>query len=104
MYKRQELLCVTSAAGAEAEAAFSRLSKMKLPPNTTLDVYKRQTLQSVAQSRVSAKRAGLLCAIIPTVAAQLGVIVLHEILGIRVVIGLILILISIALPLSLIHI
>lgn len=56
------------------------------------------TLQSVAQSRVSAKRAGLLCAISPTVAAQLGVIVLHEILGIRVVIGLILILISIALP------
>ena len=36
LYPSTELLCVTSAAGAEAEAAFSRLSKMKLPPNTTL--------------------------------------------------------------------
>lgn len=54
--------------------------------------------QTVAQSRVTAARAGLFCAISPAVAAVLGVVVLREHLGIVGVIGLVLILFSIALP------
>ncbi len=54
--------------------------------------------QTVAQSRVPAARAGLFCAISPAVAAILGVVVLREHLGIVGVIGLALILFSIALP------
>lgn len=56
------------------------------------------TLQPVAQSRVSADRAGLFCAINPAIATLLGAVVLHEKLGLLSVIGLVLILSSIALP------
>ena len=54
--------------------------------------------QTVAQSRVSAARAGLFCAISPAVSAILGVVVLREHLGLLGVVGLVLILFSIALP------
>lgn len=56
------------------------------------------TLQPVAQSRVSADRAGLFCAINPAIATLLGAFVLHEQLGWLSIIGLALILSSIALP------
>lgn len=56
------------------------------------------TLQPVAQRHVTAQRAGLFCAISPAIAALLGVVVLHEKLGIFGGIGLILILTSIVLP------
>ena len=60
------------------------------------------TLQPVAQSKVSVERAGLFCAISPAVATLLGVLVLHERLTPLSVLGLVLILLSIALP-HLIH-
>ena len=56
------------------------------------------TLQPVAQSRVSAERAGLFCAISPAVATVLGAVVLHEKIGIASLAGLALILLSIMLP------
>lgn len=56
------------------------------------------TLQPVAQSHITAERAGIFCAISPAIATMLGVIVLHERLGVLRGIGLALILISIALP------
>ena len=56
------------------------------------------TLVPVAQSRLSASRAGIICALSPAVAAVLGVIVLNENLGIWGIIGVVLILISIILP------
>jgi drug/metabolite transporter (DMT)-like permease len=56
------------------------------------------TLQPVAQSHVSAERAGLFCAISPAIATLLGIIVLHESFGIVSILGLILILFSIAFP------
>lgn len=56
------------------------------------------TLQPVAQSHVTAERAGLFCAISPAIAALLGIVVLQEKLGILGGFGLILILISIVLP------
>ena len=56
------------------------------------------TLQPVAQSRVSADRAGLFCAINPAIATLLGAVVLHEKLGLLSIIGLVLIVSSIALP------
>lgn len=56
------------------------------------------TLQPVAQSHVTAERAGVLCAISPAIAALLGVVVLHERLGMLGIVGLLLILSSIALP------
>jgi drug/metabolite transporter (DMT)-like permease len=56
------------------------------------------TLQPVAQSHVSAERAGLFCAISPAIATLLGIIVLHESFGILSILGLILILFSIAFP------
>jgi drug/metabolite transporter (DMT)-like permease len=56
------------------------------------------TLQPVAQSRVSAQSAGLLCAISPAVATLLGTVVLHEQFGVLSAVGLLLILASIVLP------
>lgn len=56
------------------------------------------TLQPVAQSRVSAERAGLFCAIGPAVATVLGAVVLHEEIGAASIAGLALILTSIMLP------
>lgn len=56
------------------------------------------TLQPVAQSHVSAERAGLFCAISPAIAALLGVVVLQEELGVLGGVGLVLILGSIVLP------
>lgn len=56
------------------------------------------TLQPVAQSRVSAERAGLFCAISPAVANLLGVLVLHERVTPLSILGLVLILFSIAFP------
>lgn len=56
------------------------------------------TLQPVAQSHVSETRAGLFCAISPAVASLLGVVVLHERLGLLGIAGLALILFSIVLP------
>lgn len=56
------------------------------------------TLQPVAQSHVSAERAGLFCAISPAIAALLGMLVLQENLGVLGGIGLALILGSIVLP------
>lgn len=56
------------------------------------------TLQPVAQSRVSAERAGLFCAINPAIASVLGAAVLHEHFGLLSAAGLLLILLSIALP------
>ena len=56
------------------------------------------TLQPVAQSHVSAERAGLFCAINPAIAALLGVVILKEQLGIIGIIGILLILESLMLP------
>ena len=56
------------------------------------------TLQPVAQSHVSADRAGLFCAISPAIACLLGVIVLHEKFTSLSFLGLVLILLSILLP------
>ena len=56
------------------------------------------TLQPVAQSRVSAERAGLFCAINPAIAALLGVVVLDEQLGVFGLIGILLILGSLVMP------
>lgn len=56
------------------------------------------TLQPMAQSHVSADRAGLFCAISPAIAALLGVTVLRERLGALSLLGLALILLSILLP------
>ncbi|MBO4288687.1 MAG: DMT family transporter [Lachnospiraceae bacterium] len=56
------------------------------------------TLQPVAQSKVSVKRAGLFCAINPAVASLIGIVFLHERMTLLSVLGLILILFSIALP------
>ena len=56
------------------------------------------TLQPVAQSRVSAERAGLFCAISPAVANLLGVLVLHERVTPLSILGLLLILFSIVFP------
>ncbi len=56
------------------------------------------TLQPMAQSRVTAARAGLFCAVSPAIAALLGVTVLGEPFGMLDVLGLVLILASIALP------
>lgn len=56
------------------------------------------TLQPMAQSHVTAARAGLFCAVSPAIAALLGVTVLGEPFGIFDVLGLLLILASIALP------
>jgi len=56
------------------------------------------TLQPVAQSKVSAERAGLFCAISPAVATILGAVVLHEEIGPASIAGLLLILTSIMLP------
>ncbi|MBQ9281629.1 MAG: DMT family transporter [Treponema sp.] len=56
------------------------------------------TLQPVAQSKVSIERSGLFCSINPAIATILGVIVLHEQLGILSVLGILLIIFSIMLP------
>lgn len=56
------------------------------------------TLQPVAQSHVTAERAGLFCAVSPAIAALLGIFVLHERLGLFGGIGLVMILLSILLP------
>jgi len=56
------------------------------------------TLQPVAQSHVSVERAGLFCAINPAIAAVLGTVILHERFGFFSAAGLLLILLSIALP------
>lgn len=56
------------------------------------------TLQPVAQSHVTAERVGIFCAISPAIAALLGIVVLHERMGILGCIGLVLILASIVLP------
>lgn len=56
------------------------------------------TLQPVAQSHITAERAGIFCAVSPAIAALLGMSVLHERLGGLGWAGLILILTSIALP------
>ena len=56
------------------------------------------TLQPVAQSHVSAARAGLFCAVSPAIAALLGVLVLHERFTPLSLAGLALILGSIMLP------
>ena len=53
------------------------------------------TLQPMAQSRISAERAGIFCAISPAIATLLGVAVLHENIGFLGIAGLILILSSI---------
>lgn len=55
------------------------------------------TLQPVAQSKVSAERAGLLCAISPAIAALLGAAA-GEAFGLLSALGLLLILFSLALP------
>lgn len=56
------------------------------------------TLQPMAQSHVSAARAGLFCAVSPAIAALLGVTVLGEPFGTLDVLGLVLILASIVMP------
>ena len=56
------------------------------------------TLQPMAQSRVSAERAGILCALSPAVAAVLGAVFLHEQLTLFKLLGIFLILLSIVLP------
>ena len=56
------------------------------------------TLQPMAQSHVSAARAGLFCAVSPAIAAILGVTVLGEPFGTLDVLGLVLILASIVMP------
>lgn len=56
------------------------------------------TLQPVAQSHVSAERAGLFCAINPAIAALLGVVILKEQLGVSGFFGILLILGSLMLP------
>ena len=56
------------------------------------------TLQPVAQSRVTAQRAGVFCAISPAIAVLLGVAALHERLGLLGWLGLLLILASLLLP------
>ncbi len=56
------------------------------------------TLQPMAQSHVSAARAGLFCAVSPAIAALLGVTVLGEPFGALDVLGLVLILASIVMP------
>ena len=52
----------------------------------------------MAQSHVSAARAGLFCAVSPAIAALLGVTVLGEPFGTFDVLGLVLILASIVMP------
>ncbi len=56
------------------------------------------TLVPVAQSRLTASRAGIICALSPAVAAVLGVAVLGENLGLWGTVGVVLILFSIILP------
>lgn len=56
------------------------------------------TLVPVAQSRLTASRAGIICALSPAVAAVLGVLILGEDLGLWGTIGVVLILFSIILP------
>ena len=56
------------------------------------------TLQPMAQSHVSAARAGLFCAVSPAIAALLGVTVLGEPFGTLDVLGLVFILASIVMP------
>ncbi|MBE6114551.1 MAG: DMT family transporter [Erysipelotrichaceae bacterium] len=56
------------------------------------------TLQPVAQSHVSTEKAGLFLSVNPAIAAFLGMIVLHESLGLLGLLGMVLILISILLP------
>lgn len=56
------------------------------------------TLQPMAQSHISAARAGLFCAVSPAIAALLGVTVLGEPFGTFDVLGLVLILASIVMP------
>lgn len=56
------------------------------------------TLQPVAQSHVTAERAGIFCALSPAIASLLGIVVLHERLGVIGFVGLILILLSIIFP------
>ena len=56
------------------------------------------TLQPMAQSHVSAARAGLFCAVSPAIAALLGITVLGEPFGTLDVLGLVLILASIVMP------
>lgn len=56
------------------------------------------TLQPMAQSKVSAERAGVFCAISPAVATVLGITVLKEKITALTFIGLILILMGIILP------
>jgi drug/metabolite transporter (DMT)-like permease len=60
------------------------------------------TLQPVAQSKVSAERAGLFCAASPVCATVLGAIFLHEQFGLSGLVGIMLVLGSILLP-KLIH-
>lgn len=56
------------------------------------------TLQPMAQSRITAARAGLFCAVSPAIATLLGVTVLGETFGTLDILGLVLILFGIALP------
>ena len=56
------------------------------------------TLTPYAQSHVSVERAGVLCAVNPAVAALLGVVILHEHMGLLGAVGLLLILGSIIMP------
>ena len=56
------------------------------------------TLTPYAQSHVSVERAGILCAVNPAVAALLGVVILHEHMGLLGAVGLLLILGSIIMP------
>ena len=57
------------------------------------------TLQPLAQKHISsAARAGTFCALSPATATFLGVVVLHESLGVAGVIGLVLILLGMVLP------
>ncbi len=56
------------------------------------------TLQPLAQSKITAERAGIFCAISPAIATLLGAVVLHETIGVLSIVGLILILSGIVLP------
>lgn len=56
------------------------------------------TLQPLAQSRVTAERAGVFCAVSPAIAALLGAAVLRETMGALGIAGLVMILGSIVLP------
>ena len=56
------------------------------------------TLQPVAQSKTSAEKAGVFCALNPAASAVLGTVFLHEHLGVSGFAGAVLILLSIFLP------